>query len=120
MGILAKLEDILRQLDVISIILGILDFVLYYENPFIPINMASNWARWMVAEQNQLFSFLMYCKIAWKLDVSAIQRQIILLWKDFIIRGVWTTMILAVDCYSMERCSDLVFDFFYDLTQDME
>ena len=44
LDLLANFEDLLRPVDSRSIILGIFD-------TFLPCNMESHWARWMIVEQ---------------------------------------------------------------------
>ena len=66
-GLLANLADILRPVDVISIILGIFDHIL-------PSEMVSHWACWMIVERKKLSLNLMCLKLSRNMDVRSIQR----------------------------------------------
>ena len=62
LGLLSILAYILRPFDSRSVILGI--FII-----FVPHNMASHWACWMIVEQNKLLVNLMCFELPQKMDV---------------------------------------------------
>ena len=85
------------------------------KTPFLPHDMESQSARYMVVKRKHLSLIFMYYKLPWKLDIRAIQRQKLTLYPNLVVREFWT----AVDFYSLEKYKGPVLEYYWDFPQNL-